>query len=60
MSLALVFGRDDAARVRFAISPLWETMAAVRVLLEPQRHAYHLPWLDSVRADLDRDRKSVV
>lgn len=54
MSLALVFGRDDAARVRFAISPLWETMAALRVLLEPQRRAYHLPWLDSVRADLDR------
>src|SRR5215471_20530717 len=54
MSLVLAFGRDDAARVRFAISPLWETMAAVRVLLEPQRHAYHLPWLDSVRADLDR------
>src|SRR5215472_19311284 len=54
VSLALVFGQDDAARVRFAISPLWETMAAVRVLLEPQRRAYHLPWLDSVRADLDR------
>jgi DNA-binding transcriptional ArsR family regulator len=54
MSLALVFGRDDAARVRFAISPLWETMAALRVLLEPERRAYHLPWLDSVRADLDR------
>ena len=54
MNLALVFGQDDAARVRFAISPVWETMAAVRVLLEPQRHAYHLPWLDSVRADLDR------
>ena len=54
MSLALVFGQDDAARVRFAISPVWETMAAVRVLLEPQRRAYHLPWLDSVRPDLDR------
>jgi DNA-binding transcriptional ArsR family regulator len=54
MSLTLVFGRDDAARVRLAISPLWETMAALRVLLEPPRRAYHLPWLDSVRADLDR------
>jgi DNA-binding transcriptional ArsR family regulator len=54
MSLALAFGRDDVARVRFAISPLWETMAALRVLLEPPRRAYHLPWLDSVRADLDR------
>ena len=54
MSLVLVFGRDDPARVRFAISPLGETMSAVRVLLEPRRHRYHLPWLDSVRPDLDR------
>ena len=54
MSLALVFGHDDAARVRFAISPVWETQAAVRVLLEPQLRAYHLPWLDSVRTGLDR------
>ena len=54
MSVVLVFGRDDPARVRFAVSPLWETMAAVRVLLEPQRRAYHLPWLDAVRPDLDR------
>ena len=54
MSQILVFGRDDPARVRFAISPLWETLAALRVLLEPERRAYHLPWLDAVRADLDR------
>jgi DNA-binding transcriptional ArsR family regulator len=54
VSLVLVFGRDDPARVRFAISPLWETMSALRVLLEPQRHRYHLPWLDAVRPDLDR------
>ena len=49
-----VFSRDDPVRTRFAVSPLWETMAAVRVLLEPHRHAYHLPWLDDVRPDLDR------
>src|SRR5260221_4162855 len=54
VSLVLAFGRDDPARVRFAISPLWETMSALRVLLEPSRHRYHLPWLDSVRPDLDR------
>ena len=54
MRLVLVFGRDDPARVRFAISPLWETMTALRVLLEPHRRSYHLPWLDLVRADLDR------
>jgi len=52
--LVLVFGRDDPARVRFAVSPLWETMAALRVLLEPRRRRYHLPWLELVRPDLDR------
>lgn len=54
MSLVLVFGRDDPARVRFAISPVWETMAALRVLLEPQRRRYHLPWLEAVRPDLEQ------
>jgi DNA-binding transcriptional ArsR family regulator len=49
-----VFGRDDPVRTRFAVSPLWEVIAAVRVLLEPHRHPYHLPWLDEVRPDLDR------
>ena len=52
--MILVFGRDDPARVRFAISPVWETMAALRVLLEPQRRKYHLPWLEAVRPDLER------
>jgi len=54
VSLTLIFGRDDAARLRFAISPLWETLAALRVALEPERRPYHLPWLDAVTADLDR------
>jgi DNA-binding transcriptional ArsR family regulator len=54
MSLVLNFGRDDPARVRFAASPLWETMAALRVLSEPHRHGYHLPWLDAVRSEVDR------
>jgi DNA-binding transcriptional ArsR family regulator len=54
VSLILAFGRDDPARVRFAVSPLFETTSAVRVLLEPERHRYHLPWLDSVRPDLER------
>jgi len=52
--LVLVFGRDDPARVRFAVSPLWETVTALRVLREPHRRSYHLPWLDLVRPDLDR------
>jgi DNA-binding MarR family transcriptional regulator len=54
VKLTLVFGRDDPARVRFAVSPLFETTAALRVALEPRRHRYHLPWLESVRPDLHR------
>jgi DNA-binding transcriptional ArsR family regulator len=61
VKLTLVFGRDDPARVRFAVSPLFETTAALRVVLESrrhqshrQRHQYHLPWLESVRLDLER------
>ena len=54
MSLLLVFGPDDPARVRFAASPIWETLSALRLLLEPHRRTYHLPWLDSVRPELDR------
>jgi DNA-binding HxlR family transcriptional regulator len=45
VSLVLVFGRDDPARVRFAISPLWETMTALRVLrhdLAPSTVSEHL------------------
>jgi DNA-binding transcriptional ArsR family regulator len=52
--LTLAFSSADPARVRFAVSPLWETLAAVRILLEPERQRYHLPWLDAVRQDLDR------
>ena len=54
MSLSLVFGRDDPARTRFVVSPLWETMHAIRVMLEPQRHQYHLPWLEAVRPEVER------
>lgn len=53
---ALRFGAADLARVRFAVSPLWEAMAAVRALVDPRTHTHHLPWLEAVRprlADLD-------
>ncbi len=46
--ITLSYGRDDLLRYRFAISPLWETQAAVRTLLDPSRHALHLPWLRGV------------
>ncbi len=52
----LRFGAADLARVRFAVSPLWEAMAAVRALVDPRTRTHHLPWLEAVRpllADLD-------
>lgn len=52
MSRVLVFGPDDPARVRLAISPLWETLSALRVLTDPRRRDYHLPWLEGVRPKL--------
>ncbi|MEU3725848.1 DUF5937 family protein [Streptomyces sp. NPDC031705] len=44
------FAPADLLRCRFAISPRWETAEAVRVLLLPRRHAYHLPWLSRIRS----------
>jgi hypothetical protein len=39
---------EDLSRVRFAFSPLWETVASFRVLLDPGRHALHLPWVEQL------------
>lgn len=55
MALRVRFGPGDAARCRFAVSPLWETMAALMVLREPRRHAFYPRWLDTVRPDPPRD-----
>ncbi|WP_217709579.1 DUF5937 family protein [Amycolatopsis sp. Hca4] len=54
MTLVLRFGRADAARCRFAISPLQETMSALLVLKAPGRHGWYLPWLRDVWPDLAR------
>ncbi|MFD5327032.1 DUF5937 family protein [Streptomyces sp. NPDC127092] len=45
MPYHLHFGEADPLRIRFAISPLWETQSAVRVLARPGQQKYHLPWL---------------
>ncbi len=54
MSVTMVFGPDDPARTRFVVSPAWETMHAIRVIAEPGRHQYHLPWLEAVRRQAER------
>ena len=45
MGVQLLAGTEDLMRCRFAVSPLWETAAAVRTLADPRRQAYHQPWL---------------
>lgn len=45
MPYHLHFGEADPLRIRFAISPLWETHSAVRVLARPAKQGYHLPWM---------------
>jgi DNA-binding transcriptional ArsR family regulator len=49
MPYHLHFGEADPLRIRFAISPLWETHSAVRVLARPRQQGYHLPWLRRIR-----------
>ncbi|WP_151774147.1 ArsR/SmtB family transcription factor [Streptomyces abyssomicinicus] len=51
-------GLEDMARTRFAISPLWEVVASVRVLKGADEHGLHRTWAEQVRprlaaADLD-------
>ncbi|RDG37515.1 ArsR/SmtB family transcription factor [Streptomyces corynorhini] len=53
MPFQLHFTESDLLRCRFAISPLWETQEAVRTLVRPRRHGYHLPWLRRIRQAAD-------
>lgn len=54
--LRLSFTTRDLARTRFAISPIWEVVASVRVLKAPGEHPVHLPWVDRVRPRIARAR----
>lgn len=54
----LRFGESDALRCRFAVSPLWETHSALRVIYGPHRRPMYDKWLARRRraadsADLD-------
>jgi DNA-binding transcriptional ArsR family regulator len=51
MAIDLRFGAVDLAGVRFARSPMWETMEALRTLRSPERQQYHLSWLRAVDVD---------
>ncbi len=45
---------EDFSRVRFAFSPLWETVASFRALLDPARHALHPPWIEETRGAIGK------
>jgi DNA-binding transcriptional ArsR family regulator len=52
LAISLRFGRADLARIRFAVSPLFETLAAIRVATGPQGPGFHRRWLDAARPRL--------
>jgi Bacterial regulatory protein, arsR family/Family of unknown function (DUF5937) len=46
------FTVEDLARTRFAISPMWETQAAIRALRHPGVVSLHLPWVKQIRGEI--------
>ncbi|MGI5130271.1 DUF5937 family protein [Pseudonocardia sp. CA-107938] len=60
MALDLRLGPVDVTGIRFARSPMWETMEATRTVREPLRQAYHLSWLRAVDVDACADALAVL
>jgi DNA-binding transcriptional ArsR family regulator len=54
VAVVLRFDARDLVRCRFALSPMHETIAAIRVLGHAERQPYYLPWLRLVAGDLGR------
>ncbi|TDD43395.1 ArsR family transcriptional regulator [Nonomuraea terrae] len=52
MTLDLTFTAHDIANTRFAVSPLGEVVASVRVVKNPSAHPLLRPWADQVRRRL--------
>ncbi len=60
MALELRLDTADVLALRFARSPLWETMEALRVVREPGRQAYHLSWLRGLDLAVVADAAAVL
>lgn len=45
----LHFDTDDLTQIRFALSPMWETVTSVRTFTASPPHALHARWLRQVR-----------
>lgn len=48
MTLISLGRRDDLLAVRFAWSPAWETLGAVRTFVDERSRVHHGPWLQAV------------
>ncbi|KUJ41312.1 ArsR family transcriptional regulator [Streptomyces albus subsp. albus] len=48
-TLEIEFSAEDVARTRFAVSPLWEVVASVRVLKGADEQGVHRRWAERVR-----------
>jgi hypothetical protein len=49
MAIRMLLDPSDVVGVRFALSPIWETTNAVRLLTRPGDGGYHGPWLAAAR-----------
>ena len=49
----LHFDAEDLTQVRFALSPMWETVTSVRTFTASPPHALHARWVRQVRPRLD-------
>ena len=47
--------RQDLGTIRFARSPAWETMQAVRLLIDPRGRSYHQAWHATARTAASRE-----
>ncbi len=53
--ISLVFsGPADLLAVRFARSPVWETLSAVRTLVDDRSRAFHQPWHTAIAGEAAR------
>ncbi|MFE7527568.1 ArsR/SmtB family transcription factor [Kitasatospora sp. NPDC057542] len=52
MAAELLFTAGDLARMRFAVSPMWEVGPSLRLLRSGLPHAVHQPWAEQVRPRL--------
>lgn len=54
MAVVLRFAADALVSCRFAISPVHETMSALRLLARPAAADFHAPWLRAITPVLER------